>query len=100
MHQPSTQGRSSVFYDYKIYPFHRPAEMDGDAPCHKVAIIGAGPVGLTTALLLAKSGVPSVVIESEAQVSHGSRAVAATRRSLEVLQQAGVSDPFIRDGLG
>lgn len=100
MHRPSTEKRSSVFYDYKVYPFCRPREMDGDSARHKVAIVGAGPVGLTTALLLAKAGVPSVLIESEAQVSHGSRAAAATRRSMEVIQQAGASEPFERNGLG
>ena len=99
MHQPNTEKRASVFYDYKVYPFRTPPEMDADSVRHKVAIVGAGPVGLVTALLLAKAGVPSVVIESEAQVSHGSRACAATRRSLEILQQAGASEPFVENGL-
>jgi 3-(3-hydroxy-phenyl)propionate hydroxylase len=99
MHQPNLEKRASVFYDYKIHPFSTPPEMTNPEARHKVLIVGAGPVGLTTALLLAKSGVPSVVIESEAQVSHGSRAVAATRRSMEVLQQAGASEPFVKNGL-
>lgn len=99
MHQPSLEKRTSVFYDYKVYPFSTPSEMTSAGLHHKVAIIGAGPVGLTTALLLAKAGVPSVVIESEAQVSHGSRACAATRRSLEILQQAGAYEPFVENGL-
>lgn len=40
-----------------------------------------------------------MVIESEARLSLGSRACAATRRSLEVLQQAGASAPFVESGL-
>ncbi len=100
MHQPNLERRDSVFYDYKIHPFSTPSEMDSAVTHHKVVIVGAGPVGLATALLLAKAGVPSVVIESEAQVSHGSRACAATRRSLEILQQAGASALFVQNGLG
>ncbi len=99
MHQPNLGKPASVFYDYRIHPFSTPPEFSNAGHRQKVAIIGAGPVGLTTALLLAKAGVPSVVIESEARVSHGSRACAATRRSLEILQQAGAAEPFIENGL-
>lgn len=100
MHQPTLEKRASVFYDYKIHPFSIPPEMKSVETHHKVVIVGAGPVGLVAALLLAKAGVPSVVVESEAQVSHGSRACAATRRSLEILQQAGASERFVENGLG
>lgn len=100
MHQPDTKKRPSVFYDYEVFPFERPPEMDLHGEPHQIVIVGAGPVGLTTALLLAKSGVPSVVIEAAAQVSEGSRAVAFTRRSVEILQQAGAHEPFVDNGLG
>ena len=50
-------------------------------------VVGAGPIGLTTALLLARQGVRCVVLESEQQVCEGSRAVVFTRRSMEILQQ-------------
>ncbi len=100
MHHPSTEKRPSVFYDYEIFPFVRPPEMNGESQRRKVVIVGAGPVGMTLALLLAKSGVPSVIIESEAQVSQGSRAVAFTRRSMEILQQAGADKPFVENGYG
>jgi len=99
MHQPQTTPRSSVFYDYKIYPFRRPPEMDGKKTTAPVVIIGAGPIGMVTALDLARWGVPSIVLESELQVSHGSRAIVLTRRSMEILQQVGVAAPFIAKGL-
>ena len=37
------------------------------------SIIGAGPVGLATALLLAKNGIPSIVYESRSEISNDLR---------------------------
>ncbi|QRG07014.1 FAD-dependent monooxygenase [Xanthobacter dioxanivorans] len=99
MHTPETQPRASVFYTYKIYPFRRPEELVGGAARAPVVIVGAGPVGLLTAIDLARYGVRSVVLEAEQQVSHGSRAIVLTRRSMEILQHAGVAEPFVRKGL-
>lgn len=99
MHQPNTRKRRSVFYDYNIFPFVRPPELDGKGERKQVVIVGAGPIGLVSALLLAKWGVSSVVLEAEAQVSEGSRAAAFTRRSQEILQLAGAIDPFLENGL-
>ena len=73
--------------------------MDGKRPAKPVAIVGAGPIGLATALDLARFGVPSVLLEEDLQVSEGSRAIVLTRRSLEILQQMGVQKPFIEKGL-
>jgi 3-(3-hydroxy-phenyl)propionate hydroxylase len=99
MHTPSSEPRASIFYDYKIHPYRRPDEMDGKRPARPVAIVGAGPIGLATALDLARFGVPSVVLEEDLQVSEGSRAIVLTRRSLEILEQIGVEKPFMEKGL-
>jgi len=40
-----------------------------------------------------------VLLESERQVSEGSRAIVFTRRSMEILQQVGVSDAVLQRGL-
>ncbi|OLR90567.1 pentachlorophenol monooxygenase [Actinokineospora bangkokensis] len=59
-----------------------------DAP---VLIVGAGPVGLTGAVLLARHGVPSVVLEARPErVQAGSRAICVQRDVLDVLERAGV----------
>ena len=99
MHQPTTLPRSSIFYDYRIYPYERPPELDGTRKRHQVAITGAGPVGLALALDLARQGVSCVLLSMERQVSEGSRALAYTRRSMEILQQVGVAERIAQSGL-
>ncbi|HYH21789.1 MAG TPA: FAD-dependent monooxygenase [Azospirillum sp.] len=99
MHTPDTRPRASIFYDYTIHPYRRPPEMDGTTGRQPVVIVGAGPIGMVTALDLARFGVPSVILEQELQVSHGSRAIVLTRRSMEILQQVGVAGPFLEKGL-
>jgi 3-(3-hydroxy-phenyl)propionate hydroxylase len=66
---------------------------------HPVAIAGGGPIGLATALGLAKQGVPSIVIEADNSVCEGSRAICISRRSLQILQRLGVLDAFMAKGL-
>ena len=99
MHIPDSAPRASLYYDYQIYPFKRPPELEGESIRHPVAIVGAGPIGLVTALDLARYGIPSVVIEADVQVSHGSRAIVFTRRSMEILQQVGVADRVMEKAL-
>jgi 3-(3-hydroxy-phenyl)propionate hydroxylase len=98
MHQPSQQRRPSVFYEYEVHPYRQSADRDGRAKA-PVVIVGAGPIGLLTAIGLARFGVGSVLLEEDVQVSHGSRAIVLTRRSLEILQQLGVDGPFRAKGL-
>ncbi len=98
MHQPTREPRASIYYDYQVHapwlPSAHPAQ-----PRHAVAIVGAGPAGLVTALKLAQLGVPSVVLNAELQVSQGSRAIVFTRRSMEILQDVGVADRVTEAGL-
>jgi 3-(3-hydroxy-phenyl)propionate hydroxylase len=91
---------TSLYFEYPSYPFCRPPELDGEFVHHPVAIVGAGPVGLTAALELARHGVPSVVLDDKGTVNDGSRAICIARHSLEILQQLGVSDRFVRKALG
>ncbi len=87
MHQPDVEPRRSIFYDYRIHPFV--AQPPGRQQA-QVVVVGAGPIGLALALDLARYGVRVVLLTADQQVSHGSRALAYTRRSMEILQQVGV----------
>ena len=66
---------------------------------HRVVIVGGGPVGLATALGLAKQGVASVVLEADDSVCLGSRAICVSRRSMEILHRLGVGEGFDAIGL-
>ncbi len=95
MYIPDTTPRASVYYNYQIYPFQTPPELCGETKRYSVAIVGAGPIGLVTALELAHYGISVVVINAEVQVSHGSRAIVFTRRSMEILQQVGIAERML-----
>ncbi|KAF9890636.1 hypothetical protein FE257_005767 [Aspergillus nanangensis] len=70
-----------------------PDEESLDAP---VLIIGGGPVGLTTALLLARYGVRSTVVERYPGRLGQPKAHAVNPRSLEILRQAGLDTVTLR----
>src|SRR6476620_5672416 len=59
---------------------------------HPVAVVGAGPVGLTVALLLARRGVGVVLLEKHAEPYLLPRAVHVDDEVFRVLQAAGVAD--------
>lgn len=99
MHTPLAEPRRSIYFDYQVYPAHTASVGASAVKRHPVVIVGAGPIGLTTALDLARYGIASIVLESERQVSEGSRAIVFTRRSLEILQQVGVADRVTAAGL-
>ncbi|OGA99756.1 MAG: monooxygenase [Burkholderiales bacterium RIFCSPHIGHO2_12_FULL_69_20] len=96
MHQPADQPRPSLYYRYQVFDSAPPPADPGIVPA---LVVGAGPIGLTTALGLAQQGVRCVVLEAERQVSEGSRAIVFTRRSMEILQQAGAAHAVQRMGL-
>ena len=98
MHQPHAEPRRSIYYPYQVFDAWLPSQHPAPQR-HAVVIAGAGPIGLVAALELARHGVRCVLLESERQVSEGSRAIVFTRRSMEILQQVGVADRVTQNGL-
>lgn len=81
----------------RVYPPGKPAG-DGIEQV-PVLIVGGGPVGLATALGLARHGVRSVLIEADDGVCTGSRAICISRRSLEIIERLGALGGFLAKGL-
>ncbi|WP_420112221.1 FAD-dependent monooxygenase [Pseudactinotalea sp.] len=57
-----------------------------------IAIVGAGPTGLTAAIALAHHGVEARVLERRDRASQASRALGLQARSMELLAMLGVAD--------
>lgn len=64
-----------------------------------ILVVGAGPVGLTVALSLARQGVPVQVIESEPGLTVDQRAGSFHPPTLEMLAPLGVTEEMHRLGL-
>src|SRR5574341_356202 len=68
-----------------------------DAP---VAIVGAGPVGMTSALLLAGHGLRSTILESEESLlGQGSRSICVQRDVLDIFERLGCGQTMADRGV-
>lgn len=99
--RPAGRGKlESLYFDYPAFEFQRPPEMSGDAKRHQVVIAGAGPIGMTAALELARQGVACVLLDNKNTLNDGSRAICVSRNSFETIQQLGAVARFEEKGLG
>jgi 3-(3-hydroxy-phenyl)propionate hydroxylase len=64
-----------------------------------VLVVGAGPVGLTVAIDLARRGQRAVLIDDKLTVSAGSRAICWAKRTLEIWDRLGVVRPMMDKGI-
>ncbi|WP_457322268.1 FAD-dependent oxidoreductase [Roseateles sp. P5_E11] len=86
--------------DLPQYPYHQSLEQRSAQPQRRpVVIVGAGPVGLTLALDLARRDVPVVVIDDSDRIGEGSRAVCWAKKTLEVFDRLGIGEAIAREGV-
>ncbi|NBX91315.1 MAG: FAD-binding monooxygenase [Betaproteobacteria bacterium] len=64
-----------------------------------VAIVGAGPIGLITALGLAHYGISSIIFEDDRQLSLETKAGTILSRTLEIFDRYGVADKVLSKAL-
>ncbi|WP_020656751.1 FAD-dependent oxidoreductase [Massilia niastensis] len=73
--------------DYQRCEFDYVPAGERSSRRHPVVVIGAGPVGLATAIDLAQQGVPVVLLDDDNKLSAGSRAICFSKRTLEVFDR-------------
>src|SRR5712691_7358335 len=64
-----------------------------------IIVVGAGPVGLTTALALDFYGLPFVLLEEDAELSLDTKAGTILTRTLEAFRRYGVADRVLAKSL-
>lgn len=93
-------GRDELDSLYFDYPHFAAPQRPSTETLRPVAVIGAGPVGMVTALTLAKHGVRCVLLDNKASFNDGSRAICISRSSFHILDSLGVVEPFLHKSLG
>ncbi|KAH7107907.1 FAD/NAD(P)-binding domain-containing protein [Auriculariales sp. MPI-PUGE-AT-0066] len=65
----------------------------------RVVIVGAGPAGLATAIVLATEKVPFVLVDALTENQNGSRAAVIHAYTLEQLDTYGLADALVNEGI-
>ena len=66
---------------------------------HRVIVVGAGPVGLSTAIDLAQHGVHVLLLDDDDTLSTGSRAICFAKRTLDIFDRLGCGDRIVAKGV-
>src|SRR5579863_629732 len=91
-----TNSHKSIYrYDYR-----RSSDQDAAAIVRRpVVVVGAGPVGLATAIDLALHDVPVVLIDDADRIGEGSRGICWSKRTLEILDRLGIGEHLVAQGV-
>ncbi|MCD0505798.1 FAD-dependent oxidoreductase, partial [Bordetella petrii] len=91
---------TDIDYQALEFAYQKHADQSCPAPAsHRVVVVGAGPVGLTTALDLAQRGVAVVVLDDDYRLSTGSRAICFAKRTLEIWDRLGLGERVAAKGV-
>ncbi|CAN7421324.1 FAD-dependent oxidoreductase [Pseudoduganella sp. LjRoot289] len=87
-------------YQNRVFTYARPADLDADKPArHPVVVVGAGPVGLATAIDLAQQGIRTVLLDDDNRLSTGSRAICFAKRTLEIFDRLHCGERMAQKGV-
>src|SRR6476619_6446612 len=88
--------RKSLFH----FAYRRSPDQDARAPVrHPLVVVGAGPVGLTTAIDLALHGIAVVLLDDSDRIGDGSRGICYAKRTLEILDRLGLGERLVAKGV-
>lgn len=90
----------SLYFTYPHFDPPRGGDRSHLSAAAQVAIVGAGPVGMTAALALAKEGIRSILFDNKASFNDGSRAICVSRSSYQIFERLGAVAPFLEKSLG
>ncbi|ALD93291.1 FAD-dependent oxidoreductase [Cupriavidus gilardii CR3] len=88
-------------YQARTFAYRRCAEQQPDArpAVRPVVVIGAGPVGLATAIDLAQQQVPVVLLDDDCTLASGSRAICFAKRTLDIFDRLGCGERLVDKGV-
>jgi 3-(3-hydroxy-phenyl)propionate hydroxylase len=87
-------------FQQRRFTYQRCADHDAAEPArHGVIVVGAGPVGLATAIDLAQLGVKVLLLDDDDCLSAGSRAICFAKRTLEIFDRLGCCAPIMHKGV-
>ena len=90
----------AVDFQARTFDYVPHADQRAATPARRpVAIVGAGPVGLSLAIDLAQRGIPVTVLDNDNRLSTGSRAICFAKRTLEVFDRLGVGERMVAKGV-
>ena len=89
-----------VDYQKLVFDYERNVDQTAAVLTRRpVAVVGAGPVGLSLAIDLAQRGVPVVLLDNDCTLSTGSRAICFAKRTLEIFDRLGCGDRMAEKGV-
>jgi 3-(3-hydroxy-phenyl)propionate hydroxylase len=92
----------TIDYQRLSFEYQPSAEQrDGQAggTTHPVVVVGAGPIGLATAIDLAQRGVRVVLVDDDCTLSTGSRAICFAKRTLDIFDRLGCGQRMVDTGV-
>ena len=89
----------SLYFNYPFFSAPQGKKRDHLTSNAQVVIVGAGPIGMTAALALAREGVKSVLFDNKSTFNDGSRAICVARSSFYIFEALGVSPAFLKKSL-
>src|SRR6516162_202729 len=84
-----------IVFDY----VRSPDQSDGHVAHHPVIVVGAGPVGLSAAIDLARQGIETLLVDDDDRLSTGSRAICFAKRTLEIWDRLGCGERMVEKGV-
>ncbi|GLC92980.1 oxidoreductase [Cupriavidus sp. TA19] len=93
---------SSIDYQRMSFEYQPCAEQgagQADSTVHPVVVVGAGPIGLATAIDLAQRGVRVVLVDDDCTLSTGSRAICFAKRTLDIFDRLGCGERMVEKGV-